>query len=125
MYLVSKLETLYLCIKKRMKRYNLDGTFFYCPVDLTLSVIGGRWKGLVMWNLRSGPKRFGEMKRILVAINDKMLTQVLRDLEQSGVVNRKVYEVVPPKVEYSLTAEGEKLIPVMQLMSEWGAKFEV
>ncbi len=108
-----------------MKRYKLDGTFFYCPVDLTLSVIGGRWKGLVFWNLREGSKRYSEMKKTLVGINDKMLTQVLRELEKNGVVNRKVYEVVPPKVEYSLTKEGKKLLPVMQLMSNWGGKFEV
>jgi DNA-binding HxlR family transcriptional regulator len=108
-----------------MKRYELDGTFYYCPVDLTLSVIGGRWKGLVFWNLRDGAKRFGEMKKILVGINDKMLTQVLRELEKSGVVNRKVYEVIPPKVEYSLTEKGKELLPVMQQMSDWGNRFEV
>ncbi|MBI3234977.1 MAG: helix-turn-helix transcriptional regulator [Bacteroidetes bacterium] len=108
-----------------MKRYKIDGTYYYCPVDLTLSVIGGRWKGLVFWNLRDGTKRFGELKKILVGINDKMLTQVLRELEQHGVVSRKVYEVIPPKVEYSLTQEGEKLLPVMKQMQEWGAKFEV
>ncbi len=108
-----------------MKRYKLDGAFYYCPVDLTLSVIGGRWKGLVFWNLRNGPKRYGELKKILVGINDKMLAQVLRELERSGVVSRKVFEVIPPKVEYTLTSEGEKLLPVMQLMSVWGEKFEV
>ncbi len=108
-----------------IKRYELDGTFYFCPVDLTLSVIGGRWKSLVFWNLRNGTKRFGELKKILVGINDKMLTQVLRELEKSGIVNRKVYDVVPLKVEYSLTAEGEKLLPVMKQMSEWGSKFEV
>jgi len=108
-----------------MKRYNLDGTFYYCPVDLTLSVIGGRWKGLVFWNLRDGAKRYSEMKRILVGINDKMLSQVLKELEKSGIVNRKDYSVIPPKVEYSLTPEGEKLLPVMKLMSDWGTKFEV
>lgn len=110
---------------KVMKRYKLDGTFYYCPVDLTLSVIGGRWKGLVFWNLRDGAKRFGEMKKILVGINDKMLTQVLRELGQSGIVNRKVYQVVPPKVEYSLTKEGKKLLPVMKQMADWGEKFAV
>lgn len=78
-----------------------------------------------MWNLRHGPVRFGEMKRILVAINDKMLTQVLRDLEKAGVIDRKVYDVVPPKVEYSLTEMGEKLLPIMQLMSDWGGRYEV
>ncbi|MFZ4465363.1 MAG: winged helix-turn-helix transcriptional regulator [Bacteroidales bacterium] len=108
-----------------MKRYELDGTFYYCPVDLTLSVIGGRWKGLVFWNLRDGAKRFGEMKKILVGINDKMLTQVLRELEKSGVIHRKVYEVIPPKVEYTLTEKGKELLPVMQQMSEWGERFVV
>ena len=108
-----------------MKRYELDGTFYYCPVDLTLSVIGGRWKSLVFWNLRNGTLRFGEIKKILVGVNDKMLTQVLRELEKSGIVNRKVHQVIPPKVEYSLTEEGRKLLPVMQQMADWGEKFEV
>jgi DNA-binding HxlR family transcriptional regulator len=108
-----------------MKRYNLNGVYYYCPVDLTLSVIGGRWKSLVFWNLRNGAKRYGELKKILVGINDKMLTQVLRELESSGIVSRKVHEVIPPKVEYSLTGEGENLLPVMQQMSEWGSRFEV
>jgi DNA-binding HxlR family transcriptional regulator len=107
-----------------MKRYELNGTFFYCPVDLTLSVIGGRWKGLVFWNLRDGAKRYGEIKKILVGINDKMLSQVLKELESNGVVNRKVYEVVPPKVEYTLTKAGKKLLPVMKQMADWGDKFE-
>ena len=108
-----------------MKLYNLNGTFYYCPVDLTLQIVGGRWKGIVIWNLREEKKRFNELKRILVTINDKMLSQVLRELEEQGVVNRKVYEVVPPKVEYSLTVEGLKLLPIMQAMSDYGGKFEV
>ena len=108
-----------------MKRYNLNGTFFYCPVDLTLQIVGGRWKGIVIWNLRENPKRFSELKRILVTINDKMLSQVLRELEEQGVVHREVYQVVPPKVEYSLTDEGKKLLPIMQAMSDYGTKFVV
>lgn len=108
-----------------MKRYNLNGTYYYCPVDLTLQIVGGRWKGIVIWNLREGAKRFSELKRILVTINDKMLSQVLRELESQGVVSRKVYEIVPPKVEYSLTEEGKKLLPIMQAMSDYGGKFEV
>ncbi|MFZ4456319.1 MAG: winged helix-turn-helix transcriptional regulator [Bacteroidales bacterium] len=108
-----------------MRRYKLDGTYFYCPVDLTLSVIGGRWKSLVFWNLRDGAKRYSELKRILVGINDKMLSQVLKELEISGIVSRKDYFTIPPKVEYSLTSEGEKLLPVMKMMEEWGSKFEV
>lgn len=108
-----------------MKRYLLDGTYYYCPVDLTLHIVGGRWKGIVIWNLREEKKRFSELKRILVTINDKMLSQVLKELETQGVVNRKVFEVVPPKVEYSLTDEGRKLLPIMQAMNNYGSKFEV
>jgi len=108
-----------------MKRFQLNGTYYYCPVDLTLQIVGGRWKGIVIWNLREEKKRFSELKRILVTINDKMLSQVLKELEEQGVVNRKVHEVVPPKVEYSLTEEGKKLLPIMQAMSEYGQKFQV
>lgn len=108
-----------------MNRYNLNGTFFYCPVDLTLQIVGGRWKGIVIWNLREGAMRFSELKRALVTINDKMLSQVLRELEEQGVVHRKVHDIIPPKVEYSLTLEGEKLLPIMQSMSDYGQKFQV
>lgn len=108
-----------------MKRYNLNGTYYYCPVDLTLQIVGGRWKGIVIWNLREEKKRFSELKRILVTINDKMLSQVLKELEEQGVVARKVCEVVPPKVEYSLTKEGKKLLPIMQAMNDYGQKFMV
>jgi len=108
-----------------MKRYKLNGTFYYCPVDLTLQIVGGRWKGIVIWNLREEKKRFSELKRILVTINDKMLSQVLKELEEQGIVSRKVCDVVPPKVEYSLTKEGKKLLPIMQSMNDYGQKFAV
>lgn len=106
-----------------MKRYKLNGTFYYCPVDLTLQIVGGRWKGIVIWNLREGTLRYGELKKKLVTINDKMLSQVLKDLESQGVVHRKVFDVIPPKVEYCLTPEGKKLLPIMQAMSDYGSKF--
>jgi len=108
-----------------MKRYKLNGTFYYCPVDLTLQIVGGRWKGVVIWNLRQETLRFSELKRVLVTINDKMLSQVLKELEEQGVVKRKVYEIVPPKVEYSLTKEGKKLLPIMQAMNDYGQKYSV
>lgn len=108
-----------------LKRYKLNGTYFYCPVDLTLQIVGGRWKGIVIWNLREKTLRFSELKKTLVTINDKMLSQVLKELEEQGVINRKVYEIVPPKVEYSLTKEGKKLLPIMQAMSDYGQNFEV
>ena len=107
-----------------MERYNLNGTFFYCPVDLTLSVIGGRWKGLIIWSLKEHPRRFNELKRALVTINDKMLSQSLKDLVEHGVVNRKSYNTIPPKVVYSLTEEGEKILPIMQQMNDWGKKYK-
>ena len=108
-----------------MNRYLLNGTYFYCPVDLTLFIVGGRWKGLVLWNLKDGPKRFGELKKILVTINDKMLSQVLKELEEHGAVSRKDFGQIPPKVEYSLTAEGLALLPIMQAMNDYGNKFQV
>ena len=108
-----------------MNRYNLNGTYYYCPVDLTLQIVGGRWKGIVLGNLRENNMRFSELKKTLVTINDKMLSQVLRELVEQGVISRKVHEVVPPKVEYSLTKEGKKLLPILQAMSDYGQNFKV
>lgn len=76
-------------------------------------------------NLRENKLRFSALKKALVTINDKMLSQVLKELEVQGIVSRKVYELVPPKVEYALTKEGKKLLPIMQSMNDYGQKFEV
>ncbi|MBK7440924.1 MAG: helix-turn-helix domain-containing protein [Chitinophagales bacterium] len=105
-----------------METYKLNGTFFYCPVDLTLSVIGGRWQGLIIWNLRSGPKRFNELKKILVAINDKMLSQTLKTLVEQGVVSRTDFKSTPPHVEYQLTMSGQNLLSIFEQMENWGKK---
>ncbi len=103
-----------------MKTYKLNGTIYYCPVDLTLSVIGGRWQGLIMWALQEKPMRFNEIKRELVTINDKMLSQTLKKLVEQEVLNRESFNEIPPKVEYSLTEKGKKLQPIFKLMAEWG-----
>lgn len=95
---------------------------FYCPVKLTTDVIGGKWKPLILFYLEGGTKRFGELRKLIPGMTKKMLTQHLRDLERDEVIRRKVYAVVPPKVEYSLTKHGESLKPILQLMSAWGAK---
>ena len=95
---------------------------FYCPVKLTADVIGGKWKPLILFYLEAGRKRFGELHKLIPGMTKKMLTQHLRDLERDEVVRRKVYAVVPPKVEYSLTKHGESLKPIMKLMSAWGTK---
>ncbi len=103
-----------------MKIYQLNRAIFYCPVDLTLSVIGGRWQGLIIWTLRKSPQRFNEIKRSLVTINDKMLSQTLKKLVEEEVISRKPYNEFPPKVEYSLTEKGNQLLPIFELMEKWG-----
>jgi DNA-binding HxlR family transcriptional regulator len=93
-----------------------------CPVAATLEVIGGKWKPLVLFHLRDKPMRFSELRRLVPQATQKMLTQQLRDLERDGIVHRKVYPVVPPKVDYSLTAYGQTLKPLLSMMCKWGAR---
>lgn len=97
---------------------------FNCEKELTLSVIGGKWKMIIMWYLgKEGTKRFSELKALIPDITQRMLTTQLRELEEDGIVNRKVYPVVPPKVEYSLTPWGDSLIPILDLMYQWGKDY--
>src|SRR5581483_2533983 len=91
-----------------------------CPAEVTLAVIGGRWKILILWHLFQKVKRFSELRRDIGGITQKMLTEQLRELERDGVIHRKVYPQVPPKVEYSLTPLGESLKPVVDAMAAWG-----
>ncbi|WP_442600607.1 winged helix-turn-helix transcriptional regulator [Paenibacillus sp. KN14-4R] len=94
-----------------------------CPVEYTLDVIGGKWKGVLLYHLLGGTKRFSEFKRICPGITQRMLTLQLRELEEDGVVHREVYQQVPPKVEYSLTEFGKSLQPIIMLMREWGLEY--
>jgi DNA-binding HxlR family transcriptional regulator len=96
---------------------------FNCPMEVTMDLIGGKWKVLILWHLSSGMLRFNELKRRFPDVTQKMLTQQLRDLEADGLVLRKVYPQVPPKVEYSLTETGSSIVPVLKQMNEWGADF--
>jgi DNA-binding HxlR family transcriptional regulator len=91
-----------------------------CPVTTTLSVIGGKWKPIILFIILEETKRFSEIKKLIPAITQKMLTQQLRELEQDGIINRKVYPVVPPKVEYSITEYGKSLAPILNSMAKWG-----
>src|SRR5262245_39978210 len=93
-----------------------------CPAEITLNVIGGRWKIPILWHLAQETKRFSELQRSVAGITQKMLTQQLRELERDGVVNRRVYPEVPPKVEYSLTPLGRSLEPVVGAMCRWGVR---
>lgn len=96
---------------------------YRCPIDAFLQVVGGRWKVLILWNLREGTRRFGELKKALPDTTQKMLTQQLRELEADEIVKRKVYPQVPPKVEYSLTDFGRTLVPLLQKACAWGETF--
>jgi DNA-binding HxlR family transcriptional regulator len=93
-----------------------------CPAEVTLAVIGGRWKVLILYQLFQGVKRFSELQRALKGITQKMLTQQLREMERDGIVQRTVYPQVPPKVEYRLTPLGETLKPVVGAMCRWGVR---
>jgi DNA-binding HxlR family transcriptional regulator len=91
-----------------------------CPVEATLDLIGGKWKGVVLWQLLQGTLRFSEIRRRVPSITPRMLTSQLRDLETDGFITRTVYAEVPPKVEYRLTARGHSLEPIVIALKAWG-----
>ena len=91
-------------------------------VQTTIKVVGGKWKPPILFLLSNGTLRFGQLRKAITGITQKMLSQELKEMENDGLVNRKVYPVVPPKVEYSLTAYGKSLEPILKTMSEWGQK---
>ncbi len=92
-----------------------------CSVEAALAVIGGRWKAVIIFHLiNSKLMRFGELQKSIPKVSQRMLTSQLRELEEDGVVHRKVYAQVPPKVEYSLTEYGESLVPLMYALRQWG-----
>lgn len=94
-----------------------------CPVDATLRLIGGKYKALILWHLLGGPKRHGELQRLIPQATPKMLTQQLRELEASNLLSREVFPVVPPRVEYSLTETGRSLRPILYSMYKWGSEY--
>ena len=95
-----------------------------CPVETTLTLIGDKWKVLILRDLMPGTKRFGELKKSIGSVSQKVLTAQLRDMEKSGLVNRKVYAEVPPRVEYSLTELGQSLKPILDAMWNWGEEYK-
>ncbi|MBY8914502.1 winged helix-turn-helix transcriptional regulator [Bacillus sp. YC2] len=95
-----------------------------CPVAVTVNVIGGKWKALILYHLLSGPRRFNELRKLLPDATQRMLTLQLRELEGDGIIHREIYKQIPPKVEYSLTKLGESLKPLILVMRDWGEEFE-
>lgn len=98
-------------------------TEYQCSMELTLDLIGGKWKSLILWYLGDNILRFSELRKIIPQITPKMLTQQLRELEGSGLVSRFIYTQIPPKVEYSLTPAGKSLIPILATMCQWGLTY--
>ncbi len=95
-----------------------------CPVETTLTLIGDKWKVLILRDLRPGTKRFGELRRSVGQVSQKVLTAQLRQMEESGLVARKVYAEVPPRVEYSLTELGHSMFPILDAMQDWGESYK-
>ncbi len=97
---------------------------YRCAVEATLDVVGGKWKGVIVYHLLQGTKRFGELRRLIPDITQRMLTLHLRELERDGIVHREVYREVPPRVEYTLTFFGESLAPVLHVIQQWGEQYK-
>jgi len=93
---------------------------YQCPVEVTVDLIGGKWKPVILARLKEGVRRYGELHRLMPATSEKMLVQQLRELESDGLVRRTAFETVPPQVEYELTEEGQSLTPVLTALYEWG-----
>ena len=104
----------------RHKRYDCN---FGCPVEACVEVIGGKWKGVILFHLLGGTKRFNELLRLIPGVTQRMLTRQLRELEDDQVVERKIYAEVPPKVEYTLTEFGRTLEPVLRTLQGWGSQY--
>lgn len=97
---------------------------YQCEIELTLEILSGKWKALIIWNLHLHDViRYNEFRRLIPFITQKMLTQQLKELEKYKIISRKVYSSVPPMVEYTLTETGKELIPIMDAMDDWGKKY--
>jgi len=104
----------------RHERYDCS---FGCPVEAALEALGGKWKGLILFHLRDGTRRFNELRRLIPGITQRTLTRQLRELERDRIVERTVYPEIPPKVEYALTDFGKTLIPVLEALHAWGQRY--
>ncbi|MCA0971692.1 helix-turn-helix transcriptional regulator [Halobacillus litoralis] len=92
-----------------------------CSIEYTLRKIGGKWKSVILWHLgMDGTHRYNELRRLLPGVAHKMLSQQLKELEEDGFIQRKQYDEIPPKVEYSMTEEGKTLLPILEAMHDWG-----
>lgn len=102
---------------------DMSGEHHGCPVEITLALLGNKWKVLILRELFTGTRRFGELARGIPGISQKMLTQQLRQMEKDSLIERRVYAEVPPRVEYSLTGTGRSLKPILDEMHRWGSQY--
>lgn len=109
-----------MLIKNQEFHYKLHGKNYHCAMDITMDYIGGKWKTVVLWYLKNKTLRFGELKRHIPDITEKMLSIQLKSLEEDGILKRVVYAEVPLRVEYSLTDFGKTLIPMIDAIAKWG-----
>jgi len=91
-----------------------------CPVEATLDLIDGKWKGVILYHLQGGTLRFNELQRRLAAVNHRMLTKQLRELEEAGLITRTIHAQVPPRVDYALSDEGKSMLPIIAALAAWG-----
>ncbi len=106
-----------------MKKRNYTLSPAGCPVEATLDVIGGKYKGMILYHLLDGPKRHSEIRKLCAGVTQRMVTLQLRELEAAGLVRREVFSIVPPRVDYSLTELGHSLGPILRLMQDWGVRY--
>jgi DNA-binding HxlR family transcriptional regulator len=103
----------------------MTGEQLGCPVEITLTLLGNKWKVLILREVFTGTKRFGELSRGIPGVSQKMLTQQLRQMERDNLIQRKIYAEVPPRVEYSLTEAGKSLKPILDAMHKWGKEYQL
>jgi len=111
-----------MIINDEEQSFEHRGKIYHCALDITMDYIGGKWKSVVLWYLIKDKKRFGDLKKVMPDITEKMLSIQLRQLEKDGLVHREVFAEVPPRVEYSLTETGKSLITILQALADWGRK---
>ncbi|MEJ7647016.1 MAG: helix-turn-helix domain-containing protein [Chryseolinea sp.] len=107
---------------KNQKNVQIEiaGRTFFCPVEVTMSIMGGKWTAPILWYLKGKTLRFNELRKLLVTISEKVMIKELKTLEKVGLIERKSYAEVPPRVEYSISAYGKTIIPIVDLISKWG-----
>ena len=112
-----------LCLDITNMKHTDYSCDFGCPVEATLEVIGGKWKGVILYHLLQDKKRFNELRKLMPKVTQRMLTKQLRDLESDQIITRTVFPEVPPKVEYEITEFGKSLGPVILLLQQWGSDY--